>query len=108
MQTLEQSSLEVWTNSTSGVGTDPATTVGYYVKGAVVGLLLDARIRRLTGDAKGLDDVMRLALERFGGEGGFTPGEFEATAAEVAASSGYSEVHERLEFYGVCPRCQDN
>ena len=30
------------------------------------------------------------------------------TAAEVAASSGYSEVHERLEFYGVCPRCQDN
>ena len=86
VQTLEQSSLGVWTNSTSGVGTDPATTVSYYVKGAVVGLLLDARIRRLTGDAKSLDDAMRLALERFGGERGFTPEEFEATAAEVAGA----------------------
>lgn len=28
------------------------------------------------------------------------------TAADVAASSGYSEVHHRLEFYGVCPNCQ--
>jgi len=86
VQTLEQSSREVWTNSTSGVGTDPATTVSYYGKGAVVGLLLDARIRRLTSDTKSLDDVMRLALARFGGERGFTPEEFEATAAEVAGA----------------------
>ena len=27
------------------------------------------------------------------------------TAAEVAASRGYANVHHRLEFYGVCPRC---
>ena len=26
--------------------------------------------------------------------------------AEVATSRGYADVHERLEFYGVCPRCQ--
>jgi len=84
VQTLEQSSREVWNNSTSGVGTDPETTVSYYVKGAVLGLLLDERIRRLTGDTKSLDDVMRLALARFGGERGFTPEEFEATASEVA------------------------
>jgi predicted metalloprotease with PDZ domain len=84
MQTLEQSSLEVWTNSTSGLGTDPNTTVSYYVKGAVMGLLLDARIRRLTEDTKSLDDVMRLALIRFGGERGFTPEEFAATASDVA------------------------
>jgi Fur family peroxide stress response transcriptional regulator len=25
---------------------------------------------------------------------------------EVAAKSGYADVHHRLEFYGVCPRCQ--
>ncbi len=30
------------------------------------------------------------------------------TVAEVAASRGYADVHERLEFYGVCPRCQGN
>jgi predicted metalloprotease with PDZ domain len=86
LQTLEQSSLEVWSNSTSGVGTDPDTTVSYYVKGPVVGLLLDARIRRLTQDTKSLDDVMRLALDRYGGERGFTPQEFEATAGEVAGA----------------------
>ena len=25
---------------------------------------------------------------------------------EVAAERGYADVHHRLEFYGVCPRCQ--
>ncbi|KPK47432.1 MAG: hypothetical protein AMJ77_03115 [Dehalococcoidia bacterium SM23_28_2] len=27
-------------------------------------------------------------------------------AEEVAAKKGYADVHHRLEFYGVCPRCQ--
>jgi len=27
-------------------------------------------------------------------------------AQEVAARRGYADVHHRLEFYGVCPRCQ--
>ncbi len=30
------------------------------------------------------------------------------TVAEVAASRGWADVHERLQFYGVCPRCQGN
>jgi Fur family peroxide stress response transcriptional regulator len=29
-----------------------------------------------------------------------------SAAAEVAAKKGYADVHHRLEFYGVCPRCQ--
>ena len=86
LQTLEESSLEVWTNSTSGVGVDPEATVSYYGKGAVLGLLLDARIRRLTDGARSLDDVVRLAYERYSGERGFTPEEFRATASEVAGS----------------------
>jgi Fur family peroxide stress response transcriptional regulator len=28
-------------------------------------------------------------------------------AQEVAARKGYADVHHRLEFYGVCPRCQE-
>src|SRR5262249_37472816 len=56
-QTLEQSSLEVWTSSYSGVG-GGGKTVSYYVKGPVVGFLLDAHVRRATGGAKSLDDVM--------------------------------------------------
>lgn len=84
VQTIEQSSLDVWTNSNSGVGGNANTTVSYYVKGLILGFLLDARIRHVTDDAKSLDDVMRLAYKRYSGERGFKPEEFQATAAEVA------------------------
>ena len=48
VQSLEDASLDVWGSGTSGVGRDPATKLSYYVKGPVVGFLLDARIRRVT------------------------------------------------------------
>jgi predicted metalloprotease with PDZ domain len=84
-QTLEQSSLEVWTNSNSGVG-PKAGTVSYYVKGHVVGFLLDAHIRKLTNGSRSFDDVMRLAYRRYGGERGFTADQFRETVEEVARS----------------------
>ena len=85
-QTLEQSSFDVWSSGVSGVGRDPATTVSYYVKGLVVGFLLDARIRRATDDRRGLEDVMRLAYRRHSGERGFTADDFRAAAEEVAGA----------------------
>ncbi|HKQ78086.1 MAG TPA: M61 family peptidase [Blastocatellia bacterium] len=84
LQTLEQSSLDVWNSGTSGVGRDTATKVSYYVKGPVVGFLLDAKIQRVTGGKKSLDDVMRLAYKRYSGARGFTPEQFRRTAEEVA------------------------
>jgi predicted metalloprotease with PDZ domain len=84
LQTLEQSSLDVWNSGTSGVGRDTATKVSYYVKGPVVGFLLDAKIQRVTGGKKSLDDVMRLAYKRYAGARGFTPEQFRKTAEEVA------------------------
>jgi predicted metalloprotease with PDZ domain len=85
LQTLERSSLDVWTAAgVSGVGVDPKTSVSYYVKGAVVGFLLDARIRRATEGKRSLDDVMRLAYRRFAGARGFTPDQFRTTAEEIA------------------------
>jgi predicted metalloprotease with PDZ domain len=83
LQTLEQSSSTVWTSSFSGLRGGPRT-VSYYVKGAVVGFLLDARVRRATSGSKSLDDVMRLACKRYSGERGFTPEQFRKTAEEVA------------------------
>lgn len=85
-QTLADASASVWTDSTSGVGGDPRTTVSYYVKGPVVGFLLEARLRAASGGVHGLDELMRRAYSRHGGERGFTPGQFEAIAAEVAGS----------------------
>jgi len=84
LQTLEESSLDVWNSGTSGVGRDAATKVSYYVKGPVVGFLLDAKIQRATGGKKSLDDVMRLAYKRFSGARGFTQDQFRKTAEEVA------------------------
>jgi predicted metalloprotease with PDZ domain len=84
VQTLEQASVTAGISSNSGVGGNRNQTISYYDKGPVVGLLLDARIRRATNDAKSLDDVMRLAIRRYSGERGFRPEEFQAAAAEVA------------------------
>ncbi|MCG6957824.1 MAG: hypothetical protein LJF04_17680 [Gemmatimonadetes bacterium] len=112
LQTLEQSSLEVWSNSNSGVGAAP-TTVSYYVKGEVVGFLLDARARAATGGRRSLDDVMHAAYLRYGGERGYTPKEFCAVAEEVAgpdleawfrkaiASTEELDYSEALEWFGV-------
>lgn len=84
-QSVEQSSREVWSNSNSGINPTGAT-VSYYNKGAVLGLLLDAKIRRVTDGRRSLDDVMRLAYERYSGERGFTAQEFLATTEEVAGT----------------------
>ncbi len=86
VQTLERSSLDVWESSTSGVQGDTSKTVNYYEKGPVVGFLLDARIRRATANAKSLDDVMRLAYQRFSGDRGFTADQFRQTVEEVAGA----------------------
>jgi predicted metalloprotease with PDZ domain len=83
-QTLEQASLDVWNSGTSGVGRDTKNLVSYYVKGPVAGFLLDAKIQRVTGGRKSLDDVMRLAYKRYAGARGFTPEQFRKTAEDVA------------------------
>lgn len=83
-QTLAQASLDVWNSGTSGVGRDTQNLVSYYVKGPVVGFLLDAKIQRATNGKKSLDDVMRLAYKRYGGARGFTPEQFRKTAEDVA------------------------
>jgi predicted metalloprotease with PDZ domain len=83
-QTLEQSSLDVWNNSTSGVGVNRGETVSYYTKGHVVGFVLDGYVRRATGDTRSFDDVWRLAYKRYGGERGFKAEELVATVEEVA------------------------
>jgi predicted metalloprotease with PDZ domain len=86
LQTLEQSSFDVWKSGTSGIGRDSTKTVSYYVKGPIVGFLLDARIRRASGGSRSLNDVMRLAYRRHAGDRGFTPEEFRKAAEEVAGS----------------------
>jgi predicted metalloprotease with PDZ domain len=113
VQTLDQSSLDVWESGTSGVGRNNTKTVSYYVKGPIAGFLLDARIRRVTDGKKSLDDVMKLAYKRYGGDRGFTPEQFRLAAEEVAgadlkdwfrkvlSSTEELDYAEALDWYGL-------
>lgn len=86
LQSVERSSLEVWRNSLSGVNAGPGT-VSYYNKGQVIGLLLDAKIRRATNGRRSFDDAIRLAYRRYGAERGYTADELRRTFEEVAGVS---------------------
>ncbi|HEX8142894.1 MAG TPA: hypothetical protein VF553_09885 [Pyrinomonadaceae bacterium] len=70
------------------------TSVSYYTKGEVLGLVLDLLIRRETAGRASLDDVMRLMYRRFYVESpaatyylrgrGYTNADFERAASEIA------------------------
>lgn len=81
---LEMASYDAWIKLYRGDENTPNTSISYYVKGAVVAFLLDAKIRRATDDAKSLDDMLRLAYARHSGEMGFTREEFRSLAEEVS------------------------
>lgn len=84
VQTLEAASFDTWIKYYQPDENTPNSAISYYTKGAMVGFLLDVEIRIATGGDKSLDDLMRLAWERFAPERGFGAAEFEALAADVA------------------------
>ncbi len=86
VQSLEQASWDAWIKLYRPDENTINTSISYYVKGAVVAWLLDARIRNATNGERSLDDLMRTAFERFSGERGFTPQEFKGLAGEIAGS----------------------
>ncbi|MCU1326336.1 MAG: hypothetical protein JWN34_1706, partial [Bryobacterales bacterium] len=79
-----QASLDAWIRYYRPNENSTNTGISYYTKGAVVGWLLDAKIRKATDGKKSLDDLMRLAFSRFSEDKGYTPDQFKATAEEVA------------------------
>ena len=87
VQTLQQASADAWIKYYRKDENTVNTGISYYAKGMLVGWLLDARIRCETDGARSLDDVMRLAYARHGGDRGYTPSEFEGVIAEVAGTS---------------------
>ena len=85
-QPVSQSSSDAWIKLYRPDENSPNSTISYYTKGAVVAFLLDARIRAATAGARSLDDVMRLAYQRYSGARGYTTAEFRQTASEVAGT----------------------
>jgi predicted metalloprotease with PDZ domain len=113
VQPLAAASFDAWIKQYRPDENSENSTVDYYTKGAVVGFLLDARIRRATGGARSLDDALRLLYQRYAGAHGFTPEQFRATVAEVAATdlggwfrravdtAGPLDYSEALDWYGL-------
>ena len=87
VQSAEQASFDAWIKYYRPDENSANTSISYYTKGAVLGFLLDARIRKATNGARGLDDVMRTAYQRFAGTRGYSPAEFRSVAEEVAGTS---------------------
>lgn len=62
---LAQSSLDIWLNFFNHNENAKETTISYYNKGPVIGLLLDLKIRNATKNKKSLDNVMRLLYNQY-------------------------------------------
>jgi predicted metalloprotease with PDZ domain len=78
--TLAQASRGAWEGGSEGIG-----DLSYYNKGQLVGMILDAEIRKATEGAKSLDDVMRLLYERHRlPQPGYAEDEIKETVNEVA------------------------
>ncbi len=113
VQSLSMSSFDAWIKFYKPDENSINTSVSYYIKGAVVGFLLDAKIRHATEDRKSLDDVMRTALIRYPADKGFTPEQFRAVAQEIAGvdlrawfarafdSTEELDYSEALDWYGL-------
>ena len=86
VQPLALASFDAWIKHYRPDENSPNAAMSYYTKGCVVAFLLDAEIRRATGGSRSLDDVMRVAYERYSGARGYEEREFRAIVSEVAGA----------------------
>jgi predicted metalloprotease with PDZ domain len=85
LQSLEEASFDAWIKYYRPDEHSANSSISYYLKGALASMLLDLEIRRRTGGARSLDDLMRLLWERFGVTGrGVPEGGYQALVEEIA------------------------
>lgn len=83
-QSLTEASRDAWIKLYRPDENTGNSTVSYYLKGSLVGFVLDARLRAQSDGARSLDDVMRLAYARHSGVRGYTESAFRRCIDEVA------------------------
>ena len=81
---LSQASFDAWIKHYRPDESTANTTVSYYLKGGVVGFLLDLEIRRRSNGACSLDDVFRALFSRHGGPPGVPEEGVERAALELS------------------------
>jgi predicted metalloprotease with PDZ domain len=102
-QSATESSLQTWGGS--GFGGDRNTTISYYDDGAMLGAMLDLKIRNESGNHKSLDDVMRTLYRVYDRQKkrGFTDAEFReecerAAGASLAEVFDYASTTRRIDY----------
>ncbi len=87
VQSVRDSSYDAWIKFYRPNENSVNSVISYYDKGAAIAFILDAKIRQETGGEKSLDDVLRLANQRYGeGKPGYTEAQFIALINEVAGA----------------------
>ncbi|WNZ22979.1 M61 family metallopeptidase [Leptolyngbya sp. NK1-12] len=85
VQPLSESSFDAWIKLYRRDSNSDNNQISYYLKGAMVSLLLDLLIRARHGNRRSLDDVLRQLWQQFGQpEIGFTPDQLQAVIESVA------------------------
>ncbi len=82
VQSLEDSSFDSWIDFYRPHENSANTSVSYYSRGAVAGLMLDGELRRRSGGEVSLDDVMREVYHRFR-ESGYENRDFQQVCNEL-------------------------
>ncbi len=85
---VEEASFDAWIKYYRTDENSVNSQISYYDKGHLIGLLLDLEIRKLSGGAKSLDDVMRyLYAEFYKKNRNYTPEDFQRAAEMMAGAS---------------------
>jgi predicted metalloprotease with PDZ domain len=86
-QSAEEASFDAWIKYYRPDENSVNSSVSYYDKGSILGLLLDLEIRRRSKDARSLDDVMRALYNDYFKKGrNYTPEDFQREAERAAGS----------------------
>jgi predicted metalloprotease with PDZ domain len=92
---LAQASFDAWIKHYRPDESTANTTVSYYLKGSVVGFLLDLEIRRRSGGTKSLDELARMLFERHGRAPGLPEDGVEKAAVELVGDRSLHEWFQR-------------
>lgn len=86
VQSVAEASFDAWIKFYQPNENSRNTTVSYYTKGKILGMLLDLDIRHRSGGTHSLDDVMRTLYRKFYKErdGGYSEQEFRRVCERLA------------------------
>lgn len=107
-QSVEESSFDSWIKYYRPDENAVNNQISYYDKGEIVAFLLDMEIRRSSGGAKSLDDVMRHLYNEFFKKGrNYTPADLKSAADTMAGRkldeffSKYVSGREELDYNSI-------